>query len=159
MPSLSSLVCLFAGASLLALVTQMAIPPVTWVAVTLLLHASRSMPVGPGAVSVWLVVFVAMTWGYRCMMPVPGAAYFATVAAMTTTIVLPFVIDRVSAGRLAGAGSTLVFPAAFVAAEFLRSRFAPAATWGSIAYTQFGCLPLMQVAAFVGIWGITFVIT
>jgi apolipoprotein N-acyltransferase len=72
--------------------------------------------------------------------------------------VLPFVIDRVSAGRLAGAGSTLVFPAAFVAAEFLRSRFAPAATWGSIAYTQFGYLPLMQVAAAVGIWGITFVI-
>ena len=39
---------------------------------------------------------------------------------------------------------------AFVAAEFLRARFSPAATWGSIAYTQYGNLPLMQVAAFVG---------
>ena len=47
---------------------------------------------------------------------------------------------------------------AWVAAEFLRSRFTPAATWGSIAYTQYGYLPLMQVAAFVGIWGITFLI-
>ena len=60
------------------------------------------------------------------------------------------------APRLGGLGSTLIFPMAFVAAEFLRSRFSPAATWGSIAYTQYGYLPLMQVAAFVGIWGITF---
>ena len=36
--------------------------------------------------------------------------------------------------------------------------FRRAATWGSIAYTQYGYLPLMQVAAFVGIWGITFLI-
>jgi apolipoprotein N-acyltransferase len=45
---------------------------------------------------------------------------------------------------------------AFVAAEFLRSRFAPGATWGAIAYTQYGYLALMQVAAVVGIWGLTF---
>ena len=51
-----------------------------------------------------------------------------------------------------------MFPLAFVAAEFLRSRLTPAATWGSIAYTQYGYLPLMQVAAFVGICGITFLI-
>ena len=47
---------------------------------------------------------------------------------------------------------------ALVAVEFLRSRFAPGATWGSIAYTQYGYLPLMQLAAFAGIWGLTFLI-
>ena len=35
----------------------------------------------------------------------------------------------------------------------------PNATWGSIAYTQYGVLPLMQTAAFAGIWGIIFLMT
>jgi apolipoprotein N-acyltransferase len=74
------------------------------------------------------------------------------------TIVLPFVADRLTAFRLGALGSTLIFPVAFVAAEFLRSRFAPPATWGSIAYTQFGYAPLMQIAAVTGIWGLTFLI-
>ncbi len=47
---------------------------------------------------------------------------------------------------------------ALVAAEFLRSRLVPGATWGSIAYTQYGYLALMQVAAVVGIWGLTFLV-
>jgi apolipoprotein N-acyltransferase len=45
---------------------------------------------------------------------------------------------------------------AWVAFEFLQSRFTPNATWGSLAYTQYGNLPLMQLAAVTGIWGITF---
>jgi apolipoprotein N-acyltransferase len=53
----------------------------------------------------------------------------------------------------------MIFPAAFVALEFLRSRNPSAATWGSIAYTQYGFLPIMQIAAVAGIWGITFAIT
>src|SRR4029077_16245124 len=85
-----------------------------------------------------------------------GPAYFALVVLQATTVALPFVLDRFVAPRLGSLGSTLLFPAALVAAAFLRSRFPPAATWGSIAYTQYGYLPLMQVAAFVGIWGITF---
>jgi len=60
------------------------------------------------------------------------------------------------ASRGGGPGWTLIFPMALVAAEFLRSRFTPAATWGSLAYTQYGYLPLMQAAAFAGIWGLTF---
>jgi apolipoprotein N-acyltransferase len=60
--------------------------------------------------------------------------------------------------RLGGIGMTLVFPVAFVAFEFLKSRLTPAATWGSIAYTQYGHLAIMQLAAIVGIWGITFAI-
>ena len=47
---------------------------------------------------------------------------------------------------------------ALVAAEFLRSRLVPGATWGSLAYTQYGYLALMQVAAVVGIWGLTFLV-
>src|SRR6185295_13961994 len=67
-------------------------------------------------------------------------------------------IDRFGTATLNGLSSTLIFPATWVAVEFLRSRFTPSASWGSIAYTQYGYLPLMQVAAFVGIWGLTFLV-
>jgi apolipoprotein N-acyltransferase len=103
-------------------------------------------------------MFGAFVFGNRGMMPVGGAPYFGLQAFYATTLLLPFVIDRLIASRTAGIAATLVFPMAFVAAEFLRARFTPAATWNSLAYTQYGYLPLMQVAAFVGIWGISFVL-
>jgi apolipoprotein N-acyltransferase len=152
----ASLVWLVVGASLVAVVARVAVPPATWLALTFLLHASRSMTAVHGIPSVWLAVYAALAIGSRGMLPVSGPAYFAIVALNATTFALPFVIDRVVAARLGGLGLTLIFPIAFVAAEFLRSRLSPAATWFSVAYTQYGYLPVMQVAAFVGIWGITF---
>ena len=156
MAQAGSLLWLVVGASLLGVVTRVAIPPATWLALTFLLHASRSMPALPGLPYVWLALYVALAIGNRGILPVSGPAYFAIVAFVATAAALPFALDRLAAPRLGGFGSTLIFPMAWVAAEFLRSRFTPAATWGSIAYTQYGYLPLMQVAAFVGIWGITF---
>ena len=152
----ASLICLVVGALLVAVVTHIAVPPATWLALILLLHASRSMPAVLGILYLWLAVYAALAIGNRGIVPVPGAAYFGIVAFLATTVSLPFVLDRFVAPRLGALGSTLIFPVAFVAAEFLRSRLSPAATWGSLAYTQYGNLPLMQLAAFVGLWGITF---
>jgi len=156
MPHAASLIWLVAGASLLAVVTRTAVPPLAWLALTFLLHASRSMAAWHGVPYVWLAVYAALAIGNRGILPVSGPAYFAIVAFVSTTVALPFAIDRFGAPRLDGLGATLIFPMALVAAEFLRSRFSPAATWGSLAYTQYGYPPLMQVAAFAGIWGITF---
>ena len=152
------MLCLTAGAALFAGLIRIAAPPAAWIALTLLLHASRSLPAWPGQALLWIVLFVALAIGYRGIMPIPGPAYFVACAMTAVTIVLPFVADRLTAFRLGALGSTLIFPVAFVAAEFLRSRFAPPATWGSIAYTQFGYAPLMQIAAVTGIWGLTFLI-
>jgi apolipoprotein N-acyltransferase len=158
MAQAGSLLWLVVGGSLLVVVTRVAIPPATWLALTFLLHASRTMPAVPGILYVWLALYVALAIGERRILPVSGPAYFAILAMIATTGVLPFALDRLVSPRLGSLGSTLIFPMAWVAVEFLRSRFTPRATWGSIAYTQYGYLPLMQVAAFIGIWGITFLI-
>jgi apolipoprotein N-acyltransferase len=52
----------------------------------------------------------------------------------------------------------MTFPIVWVAVELLRSRFVPGASWGSIAYTQYGWLTLTQMATFAGIAGIAFLI-
>jgi apolipoprotein N-acyltransferase len=150
------LLSLIAGASLLAIVMQLTIPLASWLALTLLLHASRSLPTLSGMACVWLALYVAVLVGMRGILPVSGAAAFVIVGLFATTVMLPVAVDRIATTRMTGLPLTLTFPVALVTAEFLRSRFTPAATWGSLAYTQAGNLPLMQVAALVGIWGITF---
>jgi apolipoprotein N-acyltransferase len=158
MAQTGSLICLLVGASLFLTITRVAIPPAAWLALVLLLHASRSMPPASGLLSIWLALYLALAVGNRDIIPVPGPAYFAVVGFVATTALLPFALDRLTAGRTGIFGSILIFPLAWVAVEFLRPRVAPMATWGSLAYSQSGFLPLMQVTALAGIWGVTFAI-
>ena len=155
---IASLLSLVSGALLFGVITRYPMAPLSWAALALLVHASRSTPLVTGIAWLWVALFAALAIGERGVLPVAGSAYFLIVAAITTSVTLPFAVDRLAGVRLGTFGMTIVFPLAWVAAEFLRSRFSNAATWGSIAYTQYGYLPLMQVAAFVGIWGITFLI-
>jgi apolipoprotein N-acyltransferase len=158
MASTTSIIWLAAGAGLLSAVSASAVPPAAWVALTLMLHGSRGLDGATGIAIVFAVSYVSIAIGSRGILPLPAPGYFALAAAITVTFALPFAIDRLVAHRLGPLGATLVFPLALVASEFLRSRFTPAATWLSIAYSQYGFLPLMQIASLVGIWGITFVV-
>ncbi|HTS62961.1 MAG TPA: nitrilase-related carbon-nitrogen hydrolase [Candidatus Acidoferrales bacterium] len=149
---------LLPGAAMCAFAARLPLPPLAWFGLALVLHASRSMPAFSGAGSVWLVWLAVLALEQRGIMPVRGPAYFALVALMAATMTLPFALDRVALPKTGGLSAALVFPAAWVAVEFLRARLTTGATWGSIAYTQFGDYPLMQVAAYAGIWGISFLI-
>ena len=53
MAQLPWLLCLTAGAALFGALIRIAAPPATWIALTLLLHASRSWPAWPGQVYLW----------------------------------------------------------------------------------------------------------
>jgi len=158
MAQLISLVWLVLGAASLGVITRTVVPPLTWIALLFLLHGSRSMTPLVGAGLLWAAIYIVSIIANRGIVPAAGPTYFVINVFTTTILVLPFVLDRFAATGRFTITATLVFPAAFVAAEFLRSRFAPPATWGSIAYTQGGDLPLMQLAAITGIWGLTFVI-
>jgi apolipoprotein N-acyltransferase len=158
MSQTGALMSLVAGAALLSVCMRASLPPATWVALTLLVHASRLLPPSMAFPSLWVALFAATSVGRWGILPAGGPGYFVTVALISTALTFIFGVDRIASTRLSGVTATLVFPAAWVAAEFLQSRSSPAATWGSIAYTQFGYLPLMQVSAVVGIWGISFLV-
>lgn len=51
-----------------------------------------------------------------------------------------------------------VMPCFWTAMEFLLERASPHGTFGSLAYTQMECLPVVQLAAATGIYGISFVL-
>src|SRR5262249_10487750 len=155
------LALVIAGLTLLDGSMHLPIPAAAWIGLLLVLHGARSLPFLATPPSVWLAATAILAISQRDMIPSSGAGYFLVVLSWSFTLMLPFAIDRAAAGRLMapGVGSTLVFPLAFVAIEFLRSRVMPNATWGSIAYTQYGALPVMQIASFAGLWGIVFVMT
>ena len=154
----SSLLSLLVGAALFGVATRVAFPAAAWIGLAALVHASRSMRTVPGASILWLALYASLGIAKRDTLPVPGPIYLAILAVEAIIVMLPLVVDRIVSPRIGGGAATLVFPIALVTAEFFRSRFTPAASWGSIAYSQYGFLPLMQVAAVAGIWGITFVV-
>src|SRR5262245_44310861 len=158
MVQMEALISLAAGAALLPGFMRWPMPPAAWAALTLLVHATRMLPPGIGLPSLWLALFLAVAAGQWGIIPIGGAIYFAIVAGISASMVVPFGVDRVASAKLPGTVSTLAFPVALVAIEFMEYRWSPSATWGSIAYTQFGNLPLMQLAAVVGIWGISFLV-
>src|SRR5213079_390277 len=54
--------------------------------------------------------------------------------------------------------ASVAFPTYWVAYEYLTATASPHSTWGSLAYTQMNCLPVIQLAAITGIWGISFIV-
>src|SRR6266496_4145618 len=99
MAQASAIIWLVAGASLLGVVTRVTIPPATWLALTFLLHASRSLPDLMGPALVWLAIYAALALGSRGMLPLSGPGYFAIVAVSAVTVTLPFLVERFVALR------------------------------------------------------------
>ena len=136
-----------------------AVPIAAWLGPLFLLrflHARRPLP---GLVLAWLV-----RYGVAAAVTLPGTVllagprYLGVVLVIVTVAMLPYVADRLLAHRLNGALATLVLPTAATALEYLAS-FGPAGTIASVANTQYGDLPLVQIVSVTGIWGITFLVT
>jgi apolipoprotein N-acyltransferase len=53
--------------------------------------------------------------------------------------------------------ASLALPVYWVAYEYLTAMASPHSTWGNLAYTQMDCLPVIQIAAITGLWGISFI--
>jgi apolipoprotein N-acyltransferase len=86
----------------------------------------------PGILYLWLALYVSLAFARRDMIPISGPIYIPILAVEAAIVTFAFALDRLAAPRLSGIGSTLVFPLALVAAEFLRSRLTPGASWGSL---------------------------
>ena len=81
--------------------------------------------------------------------------YFA-VPAVVFGLGILFVRSFLRRGSLLLA--SLALPVYWVAYEYLTAITSPHSTWGNLAYTQMHCLPVIQVAAITGLWGISFIV-
>ena len=133
-------------------------PPAAWLAPLFLLRFVRVRPAVPGLLLAWLARYlVAAAVTLPGTVAVAGSRYYLSVLVVITAAMLPYTVDRFVTHRVPGFAGTLVFPVAVVSLEYVLS-FGPTGTINSLANSQYGDLPLVQLVSVTGIWGITFLI-
>ena len=134
------------------------LPIAMWLAPMFLLRFTHVKPTPSGFVLLFVTMYIAFAVVNRAMTPFQGAPFFAYVFFLVVTQALPYLADRALAPRLPGFASALVFPLAWVSVEFIVLRTSPGGSWFATAYSQYGNLPLMQLASVTGLSGVTFLI-
>jgi apolipoprotein N-acyltransferase len=130
---------------------QTTVPLTAWLAPLLLLRFSRTVRAR------WAVPALALVGALSTYASLRGGfmpteqMHVAAAAAGAVLTPIPYVIDRLLAGRLTGIARTLVFPMADTALQFLFGT-GDFGTTGHVAGTQVGNLPLLQSAAVGGQW-------
>ena len=137
-----------------------ALPAATWLFSVFLLRFSRTQKVGSGLVILCLVsiiVGIVSMWKLLSIDAIPPSFRVVSGLAVGIVFFIPFLADRVIAPKLSGLIASLVFPCSWVAMEYIKAL--DNGSWGALAYTQYGNLPLMQLSSITGIWGLSFLIT
>ncbi|HLX10321.1 MAG TPA: nitrilase-related carbon-nitrogen hydrolase [Thermoanaerobaculia bacterium] len=129
-----------------------------WLAPLVLLRFVRTRRPWLGLPLVCLVMVATWAFQFRGMVPVGDTMFWVIDGLYAVAGILPYLADRWAARRLPGLASTLVFPLTWVASEFLFLRWSPFSSWGTVGYTQYGNLPLIQIVAVTGLAGITFLV-
>ena len=132
--------------------------PAAWIGPVILLHVAHQAPLEPALYGIWAAIAFGILVSHWRVIPLPWFAYPVVVALIAIPATLPYLADRLLAPYLPGVLSTLVFPLAATAGEYLGARTSPFGTWGSVAYTQASNHPLMQLASVTGLWGIVFLV-
>jgi apolipoprotein N-acyltransferase len=137
-------------------------PLAAWIAPVFLLRFERvSRRGGP---ALWLIFAAYMLAGVIDLIGSPGRGldlllgltFFPLVRAVRFT--LPYVTDRLLGARLGTWPRMLLFPASFVASDWLMGLLHLTGTFGSPAYSQYGVLPLIQLVSVTGMYGLTFLV-
>lgn len=125
-----------------------------------LLRFIRTQKTGRGYLLSLLALVIANIiswWNFMPTLPTPARVIFGCVVGLLYSI--PLLLDRVLVRRFQGFATTLVFPIAIAAFEFLTQWPNPMSTYGSLAYSQFGNVYLAQVVSITGLWGVTFLVS
>src|SRR5215470_17439965 len=93
---------------------------------------------------------------YRTVIPTLIVAGIILGSACLFGIAVLLFRSRVLRGKLWQAA--LIFPAFWVASEYINAVVSVHGTFGNISYSQMNFLPILQVASVTGIWGISFCI-
>lgn len=133
-------------------------PLAAWLSGIFLLRASRLLPPGWGYPAIVAAATVSAFVTTRGLVPQEVAPSVIMAASGALLVALVFLADRLMQGKLPDWARLFILPTGITFLEFTSSAASPFGSWGAMAYTQYGVLPLMQLASLTGIWGITFLI-
>jgi apolipoprotein N-acyltransferase len=146
--------------SLFAANGRWGIPLAAWLGPLFLLRFTRTRKPLIGFALAWLASAVAMLFALSSLQILTPIIIMVCLL-FSTILTLPYLLDRLLTPRLilvSGVLASLLFPLSRVAGEYLIS-FTPAfGSVFSLAYTQYGNLPLLQIISVTGIYGVSFLI-
>ena len=156
---------LLLGAGLLPFtMVQTVIPLAAWVAPVFLLRFARTARRGGLAL---LGIFAA--YELAAAIAARGSATTSVEILVVSVLIyqvsravgctLAYAADRFVGARLPAWPRMLVFPATYTTMEWLLSLAQAPNTTGSIAYSQFSSLALLQLLSLTGMWGVIFMVT
>ncbi len=153
-----SLAVLLAAAALLPFANGgHSVPAAAFLAPLFLLRFTRSQRPIVGLPTTLAAQTIAFAIQFRGMIPVPGLIHTVVVLIYAGALTVPYAADRLIAPRLRGWSASLVFPCAWASMDFVLS-LSPYGSWGAAGYSLYGNLPLLQLLAVTGLWGLTFLI-
>ncbi|GHO99824.1 apolipoprotein N-acyltransferase [Reticulibacter mediterranei] len=130
-----------------------------WLSPLLLLRFTRTIRPLIGCFLAWLVqVSTMLIFLAESGLLHPG--WIVVFPLFGTVLTLPYLLDRLLAPRLSQVSlvlASLLFPCCQAACEYLIS-FTPYGGLISLAYTQYGNLPLLQLISVTGIYGVSFIV-
>jgi len=132
-------------------VTWLAPLPVLWLATRVRTSAAAF------AAAISVLISVGNQWVYLheyIRLPLPVILVSVTVMALVFAAVV--LLYRRLALRGQQLAAMLSVPLLWTAVAFGNAALSPHGTWGDLAYTQMNALPVIQVAALTGLWGIGF---
>ncbi len=129
-----------------------------WLALPLLLRFVRCQKPLVGYLFTVVVITISSSIIWYGLFPLPLSMWVLFNLIPALFVAIPYLADRLIARRLPGFLSTLIFPIAVTVMEYVMSFRPGSGTYGSLAYSQFGNLPLIQIVSITGIWGIVFLI-
>ncbi len=137
---------------------KLSIPLLAWVSTIFALRFTRTFRWSFGGyliLSVVIAISTAISWHGMIPMPSPRDVIFFVIIGFTAS--LPFLADRLLAGRIRGLWATLVFPLASTAFEFMNmGGGSSVGSFGATGYTQYDNLILLQIVSVTGMWGLSF---
>jgi apolipoprotein N-acyltransferase len=157
-----SILLLLAGTLLVGFSAGHWLAPLTaWIGPVLILRYSRDHKVGRGFLLVIVAYTLAFLIGFGEMWESNWGLPVMFVLSVFYGFLwsLPYLADRLMSVRLQGFLSTLIFPLTVTTIEFVNTQINPVGDWGATGFTQYGNLPLMQLASVTGMIGITFLMS
>jgi apolipoprotein N-acyltransferase len=133
----------------------------TWLAplpvLAFALRASTGAAAG-AAFAAWALGGLNLWHYYRAILGVPIPVVLVAIALPAVAFAAVVLSTRALARRGRHLLAAAALPSGWTAFEYAVSRSSPHGTFGSLAYTQLDCLPVVQVASLLGISGVTFLL-
>jgi apolipoprotein N-acyltransferase len=135
------------------------IPIAAWLAPVFILRFTRTVKRPILGLLAVLLVYAAVYFFASYTEFFGGTMSLLMIAFFAPAHTLSYLLDRLFVRRLSLLLGTLVFPLTATIVDWLQAVYNPFTSFGSPAYSQAGNLPLMQIVAITGLWGLTFLIT